>query len=79
MTYAKDQVTVDQDINSVIAKRISHEEKNTIIKESVEFDQNSESTDTSLLLAYHKYMALINSEQIFCMRISTHLLTIRNV
>ena len=44
-------------------QEISQEDKNTIIKESVEIDQNSESTDTSLFLAYHKYMELIISEQ----------------
>jgi hypothetical protein len=39
------------------------EDKETIIKESNEIDEKSESTDTSLFPTYHKYMQLIISDQ----------------
>lgn len=42
---------------------IGQEDKGNIIKESNEFDQTSESTDTSLFSAYQKYMQIIISEQ----------------
>jgi hypothetical protein len=44
-------------------QEISYEDKETIIKESNEIDQNSESADTSLFPTYHKYMQIIISEQ----------------
>jgi hypothetical protein len=44
-------------------QEFSREDKDAIIKESDEIDQKSESTDTSLLSTYQKYMQVIISEQ----------------
>jgi hypothetical protein len=44
-------------------QEISQEDKETIIKESNEIDEKSESTDSSLFPTYHKYMQLIISDQ----------------
>ena len=44
-------------------QEISQEDKETIIRESNEIDQKSESADTSLFPTYHKYIQIIISEQ----------------
>ena len=44
-------------------QEISQEDKETIIKESNEIDEKSESTDSSLFPTYHEYMQLIISNQ----------------
>lgn len=44
-------------------QEISQEDKETIIKESNEMDQKSESGDTSLFSTYQKYIQIVVSEQ----------------
>jgi hypothetical protein len=44
-------------------QEISQEDKETIIKESDEMGQKSESTDTSFFSTYQKYMQILVSEQ----------------
>jgi hypothetical protein len=44
-------------------QEISQEDKETILKESDQIDQKSESTDTSLFSIYQKFMQVIISEQ----------------
>jgi hypothetical protein len=44
-------------------QEIRQEDKDTIIKGSVEFDTKSDSRDTSLFSTYQKYMQIIVSEQ----------------
>jgi hypothetical protein len=44
-------------------QKISQEDKEAIIKETIEINQRPESPDASLFPTYHKYIELIISEQ----------------